>query len=81
MLLREGGCSFLIRCGRVPWSFGAEGCRPTFRMFGFACRGAILNGKRTGKKWAYIAAGVDGRRWMEESDVGVLINECARVLG
>jgi len=70
------GRSFLIPCGRfpindqskyavtgtngLPWSFGAEGCRPTFWMFRFAWRGAISTGRRRGNKWVYIAAGVDG---------------------
>ncbi len=35
-------------------------------MFRFTGRGAILTGKRRVKKWVYIAAGVDGRRWSEE---------------
>jgi hypothetical protein len=53
---------------------GTRFCRLTFGVFRFAGRGAILTGKRRGKKWVYIAAGVNGRRWLEELEdvVGVL---------
>jgi hypothetical protein len=57
------GRSFLIACDSVPTndqskhatgvnsllsSFGTERCRPTFRAFRCACRGAIANGEGGG---------------------------------
>jgi len=52
----------------LPWSFGTEGCRPTFRMFRFAWCGAISTGRRRVTSGGYIAAGMDWR-WEEESEM------------
>ena len=65
-----------------PWSFGAEGCRPTFPMFDFCLPQGYIDWKEEGKKRAYIAAGVDGRRWVEESEIQTWgVDKCSRVLG
>jgi len=54
-------------------------------VFRFAGRGAILTGKRRGKKWVYIAAGLmGGGRWKSQrmqAGRGWVVDECARVFG
>jgi hypothetical protein len=69
-------CSLLL--------FSTKSCRLTFRVFRFAKRGAILTGKRRGKKWVDIAAGLmGGGRWksqrMQAGGRVLVGDECAKV--
>jgi hypothetical protein len=71
------------RSRRDEWGFYCVGCEDLYKWPNHARRDFIMStfrehlGKRD-KKWAYIPARVDGRRWMEES--GVMGNKCASLL-